>query len=84
MFGSLDLDVDKGKRLALVGHPGGGKSSVIKLLLRFYDTTSGSVTHDGRDIRSFNVAWYRSQVRLVLKSFSGDVDENLNLVDLWR
>ncbi len=52
-----------GKSLALVGPSGGGKSTMTKLLLRFYDPTSGTVTLDGRDIKGLNVAWYRQQVR---------------------
>ena len=58
----MSLDIEVGKTLALVGPSGGGKSSVTKLLLRFYDPTSGCVKLDGRDIRSLNVAWYRQQV----------------------
>lgn len=65
VFGSLSLHVDVGKTLALVGPSGGGKSTVTKLLLRFYDPTSGSVTLDGKDIKSLNVAWYRNQVGLI-------------------
>ena len=59
----MSLNIEVGKTLALVGPSGGGKSSVTKLLLRFYDPTSGCVKLDGRDIRSLNVAWYRQQVK---------------------
>lgn len=61
VFGSLALEVEVDKTLALVGPSGGGKSTVTKLLLRFYDPTSGTVTLDGTDIKSLNVAWYRQQ-----------------------
>lgn len=63
VYNSLSLEVAVGKTLALVGPSGGGKSTVTKLLLRFYDPTSGSVSLDGTDIKSLNVAWYRQQVR---------------------
>lgn len=62
MFHSVSLDIAVDKTLALVGPSGGGKSTITKLLLRFYDPTSGSLTLDGTDIRSLNVAWYRQQV----------------------
>ena len=62
VYGSLSLEVPVGKSLALVGPSGGGKSTMTKLLLRFYDPTSGSVKLDGTDIKSLNVAWYRQQV----------------------
>lgn len=62
VFHSVSLDVAVDKTLALVGPSGGGKSTMTKLLLRFYDPTSGSVTLDGTDIKSLNVAWYRQQV----------------------
>lgn len=62
VYNSLSVDIDVGKTLALVGPSGGGKSTITKLLLRFYDPTSGTVTLDGTDIKSLNVAWYRQQV----------------------
>ena len=58
----MNLDIAVGKTLALVGPSGGGKSTATKLLLRFYDPTSGCVKLDGMDIKSLNVAWYRRQV----------------------
>lgn len=63
VFTSLSLDVEVGKTLALVGPSGGGKSTITKLLLRFYDPTHGSVVLDGLDIKTLNVAWYRNQVQ---------------------
>lgn len=62
VYHSLGLEVDVGKTLALVGPSGGGKSTMTKLLLRFYDPTFGTVTLDGTDMKSLNVAWYRQQV----------------------
>ncbi|CAM9816516.1 unnamed protein product, partial [Hapterophycus canaliculatus] len=63
VYTSLSLEAQVGKTLALVGPSGGGKSTITKLLLRFYDPTSGSVTLDGTNIKSLNVAWYRQQVK---------------------
>lgn len=63
VYESLSLKVEVGKSLALVGPSGGGKSTMAKLFLRFYDPTSGLVTLDGMDIKKLNVGWYRDQVR---------------------
>ena len=51
-----------GETVALVGPSGGGKSTCMGLLLRFYEPAQGSVTVDGRDIKEVNVKWLRSQV----------------------
>jgi ABC-type multidrug transport system fused ATPase/permease subunit len=54
-----------GQTVALVGGSGSGKSTVIQLLLRFYDPLAGTVRLDGADLRTFNVAWLRRQFGLV-------------------
>ena len=54
-----------GQTVALVGASGSGKSTVIQLLLRFYDPLAGTVRLDGADLRTFNVAWLRRQFGLV-------------------
>ncbi len=51
IFEHLNLDVKEGERIGIVGHSGAGKSTITKLLLRFSDVTSGSITIDGQDIR---------------------------------
>jgi ATP-binding cassette subfamily B (MDR/TAP) protein 1 len=59
---------------------GGGKSTVVQLIERFYDVTSGSITLDGNDIRSLNVQWLRSQIGLVSqepKLFALSIRENI-------
>lgn len=61
----VDLSFPAGKRVALVGASGSGKSTVIALVERFYDPLSGSVHLDGTDIRDLNVKWLRSQIGLV-------------------
>ena len=65
VFDGLNLKVDAGKTVALVGPSGGGKSTTVSLLERFYDPTAGSITLDGHDIRNLNVQWLREQIGLV-------------------
>ena len=60
-----NLNLKAGESTALVGVSGSGKSTVINLLLRFYDPNSGVVKFDGRDIRSLNIRWLRSQIGYV-------------------
>ena len=57
-----------GETVALVGPSGGGKSTCMGLLLRFYEPAEGSVTIDGRDIKEVNVTWLRSQVNALCGS----------------
>ena len=66
--------------MALVGHTGAGKSSVAKLISRFYEFQEGELLVDGRDIRSLDLADYRRQIGLVPQEpflFSGNVLENI-------
>ncbi|TBL68567.1 ABC transporter ATP-binding protein [Paenibacillus thalictri] len=76
----LNLDVSAGQSIALVGHTGSGKSTIINLLCRFYDVTSGSITIDGHDIRDVSLNSLRSQVGIVLQDtfiFSGTIRDNI-------
>ncbi len=76
----LDLDVPAGTTVALVGHTGAGKSTIAKLLARFYDPREGSVTIDGHDLRDVTQASIRSQLGIVPQEgflFSGTVAENI-------
>ena len=78
----LDLTIDPGQFVALVGASGCGKSTTISLLERFYDPVVGSVRLDGEDIRDLNPGDYRSAIALVPQEptlFSGSVRENLLL-----
>ena len=61
----LSLHIDAGETVALVGETGAGKSSVVKLIARFYDATDGAVLIDGQDVRSLDLAGYRSRLGLV-------------------
>lgn len=76
----FNLKANPGEMIALVGHTGAGKTSVINLLCRFYEPDSGRILVDGIDITKTNLAGYRSQVGLVLQDpflFSGSLRENL-------
>ncbi|WP_282935586.1 ABC transporter ATP-binding protein [Paenibacillus sp. RC67] len=76
----IDLSVKAGQSIALVGHTGSGKSTIINLLCRFYDITSGSITIDGHDIRDVAISSLRSQVGIVLQDtfiFSGTIRDNI-------
>ncbi len=60
VISNLNMKMEGGKTYALVGHNGAGKSTIIKLLLRFYDPTEGEVLLNGRNIKEFNLQKYRS------------------------
>ncbi len=63
----IDLTVEPGTVVAIVGPTGAGKSTLVSLILRFFDPWSGRVTLDGRDVRDVTLASLRSQVSLVLQ-----------------
>jgi ABC-type multidrug transport system fused ATPase/permease subunit len=76
----LDLDVASGTTVALVGHTGAGKSTIAKLLARFYDPTSGRITIDGHDLREVTQESLRHQLGIVPQEgflFAGTVTENI-------
>ncbi|OBC11871.1 ABC transporter [Gordonia sp. 852002-50816_SCH5313054-c] len=76
----VELTIPAGSSLALVGRTGAGKSTVVKLLARFYDPTSGEVRIDGTDIRDFGLLDYRHRIGLVPQEphlFTGSVAENI-------
>jgi len=76
----LELDVPAGTTVALVGHTGAGKSTIAKLLARFYDPRDGRITIDGHDLREVTQASLRSQLGIVPQEgflFSGTVAENI-------
>ncbi|MEV0845612.1 ABC transporter ATP-binding protein [Streptomyces sp. NPDC049954] len=61
----VDLRIPAGQTVAFVGETGAGKSTLVKLVARFYDPTSGAVTVDGRDLRDLDLAGYRHQLGVV-------------------
>jgi ATP-binding cassette subfamily B protein len=76
----LDLDVPAGTTVALVGHTGAGKSTIAKLLARFYDPRDGRITIDGHDLRDVTQASLRRQLGIVPQEgflFAGTVTENI-------
>ena len=76
----FDLRIKPGENLAVVGHTGAGKTSVAKLIARFYEFQGGRLLIDGHDIRSFNLEEYRRQLGVVSQVpflFSGTVAENI-------
>jgi ATP-binding cassette subfamily B protein len=76
----LDLDVPAGTTVALVGHTGAGKSTIAKLLARFYDPRDGRITIDGIDLRKVTQASLRHQLGIVPQEgflFAGTVAENI-------
>jgi len=78
----VSFEIPVGKRIALVGVTGGGKSTVISLLLRLFDPQKGQITVDGIDIRNINREDLRKQFALVLQDillFPGDIKSNISL-----
>ncbi len=76
----LDLHIRPGESLALVGHTGAGKSSIAKLVARFYEFQDGRLLVDGRDIRDLDLAEYRRHLGIVPQTpylFSGSVADNI-------
>ena len=69
IFDRLDLTIPAGTSLAIVGQNGAGKTTLAKLLCRFYDPSSGAIEVDGVDLRSLDVAAWRSRVTAVFQDF---------------
>ena len=77
---SFSLTVPKNQTIALVGNSGGGKSTVVNLIPRFYDVISGSIEIDGIDLRKFDLASLREQISFVFQDnflFSGTLRDNI-------
>ncbi|MCX6647650.1 MAG: ABC transporter ATP-binding protein [bacterium] len=81
---NVSFVIPKKQKIAFVGSSGGGKSTIINLLLRFYDPQKGRITVDGRDIRDFPIDAWRRFLGLVLQDiylFPGTVVDNLRVFD---
>jgi ATP-binding cassette subfamily B protein len=76
----IDLQIERGETVALVGETGAGKSTVMKLLARFYDPDEGTVRIDGHDLRSLELEGFRQQLGYVPQEaflFSGTIRDNI-------
>jgi ATP-binding cassette, subfamily B, multidrug efflux pump len=77
---NIDFQVHPGEKIALVGPTGSGKTTIINLLMRFYDVTAGEIRVDGRDIRDYQLSGMRKKIGVVLQDtflFSGTIMENI-------
>lgn len=80
VISGLDLKVNAGQTIGLVGGSGSGKSTVISLLQRFYQPDEGVILLDGKDIRNLQLKWFRSQIGLVSQEpvlFATSIKENI-------
>lgn len=80
VLGDFNLHIRPGESVALVGHTGAGKSSIAKLITRFYEFQGGSIRVDGRDIRSFDLRSFRRRLGIVSQQpflFAGSVADNI-------
>ena len=76
----ITFDVKAGDRVGIMGSTGAGKSTLVSLLMRFYDASGGIITIDGEDIKKYKLADYRNQFSLVLQEpvlFSTSIAENI-------
>ena len=76
----FSVNVKKGQKIAIVGPTGAGKTTIVKLLMRFYDVNSGAIKIDGHDIRNFNRSELREAFGMVLQDtwlFNGTIKENI-------
>lgn len=80
IINDFSVNVKKGQKIAIVGPTGAGKTTIVKLLMRFYDVNSGSIKIDGHDIRNFNRSELREAFGMVLQDtwlFNGTIKENI-------
>ncbi|QQS35135.1 MAG: ABC transporter ATP-binding protein [Ignavibacteriales bacterium] len=78
----ISFSIKPGETVAIVGHTGAGKTSIINILTRFYDISKGSILLDGIDIRNLDKRELRKYISIVLQDvflFSGDIKNNINL-----
>ena len=80
IINDFSADIQPGQKVAIVGPTGAGKTTIVKLLMRFYDVEAGSITVDGVDIRQISRADLRSMFGMVLQDtwlFNGTIRENI-------
>ncbi len=81
----FNLTVNAGETVALVGPTGGGKTTIVNLVARFYEVTGGAVLINGTDVRERSLGWLQSSLGVVLQTphlFSGSIRENIRYADL--
>ncbi len=79
---NVSMTIRKGEKLALVGENGAGKTTLIKLIMRLYDVTEGSITYGGVDIRKLNIRDYREKIGAVFQDFQiygANLSENVKM-----
>lgn len=79
---NINLSINKGETVAFVGNSGGGKTTIVNLIPRFYDIKSGTITIDGVDIRDYSLKSLRQNISVVFQDnflFSGTIRENILL-----
>ncbi|NJK84588.1 MAG: ATP-binding cassette domain-containing protein, partial [Saprospiraceae bacterium] len=77
---NINFEVRSGQKVALVGASGSGKSTIVQLLMRFYDIDSGTILVDGKDISTYDIQAYRSNIAIVPQEvilFGGSIEENI-------
>jgi ATP-binding cassette, subfamily B, multidrug efflux pump len=82
----VSFSIEPGETVAIVGHTGGGKTTIISLLLRFYDVQKGAVTIDDVDVKNMNLGELRRRFGVVLQDpflFTGTVEGNIRLGSEW-
>ena len=80
VLADINLKVNRGETIAIVGPTGGGKSTLVNVICRFYEPTKGSVLIDGMDYRNRSLHWLQSNLGIVLQNahvFSGSIMENI-------
>jgi len=80
ILNNISLSIKPGDSVAFVGMSGGGKSTIISILLRFYDVNDGHVKLDGVDLREIDLKWLHNQIGYVAQDpvlFSGTIEENI-------
>lgn len=76
----ISLDVSAGRKIALVGYSGAGKSTIVQLLMRYYQPKEGKILVDGQDIQTFDITAYRQNIAVVPQEvmlFGGTIRENI-------
>ncbi len=80
VMNGLSMDIKAGQKIALVGASGAGKSTIVQLLMRFYDLQKGAIKVDGQNIKDYNITQYRKNIAIVPQEvllFGGTIRENI-------